>query len=69
MTSMPLHRMYFILLEDTAAILTIIDNNTPQIIKIIRQTEIERQRRNLKSLQDPKIVDNEQCFHRYSLRL
>jgi hypothetical protein len=39
--------------------LTIIDN-TSKIIKIIRQTEIDEvQRRNLKSVQDPKIVDNE----------
>jgi hypothetical protein len=46
--------------KTAASILTIIDNNTPKIIKIIRQTEIDEvQRRNLKSVQDPKIVDNE----------
>jgi hypothetical protein len=51
--------MYFILLEAAASILTIIDM-PPKIIKIIRQTEIDEvQGRNLKSVQDPKIVDNE----------
>jgi hypothetical protein len=45
--------------KTAAAILTILENNTPQIINIIRQTEIDEiQRRNLKSLQDPKIVGN-----------
>ncbi|MFT7334494.1 MAG: hypothetical protein ACI9M1_000377 [Porticoccaceae bacterium] len=43
--------------KTAAAILTIIENNSPQIINIIRQTEIEEiQRRDLKSLHDPKIV-------------
>ncbi|HEY4617861.1 MAG TPA: DUF4837 family protein [Flavobacterium sp.] len=44
------------------AILTIIQNNTSEIIKIIRQTEIDEiQRLNKKSLLDPKTVNNK--FH------
>lgn len=44
--------------KTAADILTILENNSPQIIKTIRKTEIDEiQRLNKKSLLDPKIVN------------
>lgn len=48
--------------KTAASILALLENNTPQIIEIIRQTEIDEiQRLNKKSLLDPKTVNNK--FH------
>jgi hypothetical protein len=48
--------------KTAADILTIIENNTPQIIKSIRKTEIDEiQRLNKKALLDAKVVSNK--FH------
>lgn len=45
--------------KTAASILALLENNTPQIIEIIRQTEIDEiQRLNKKSLLDPKTVSN-----------
>jgi hypothetical protein len=54
--------VFHIIGKTVADILNILENNSPQIIKIIRQTEIDEiQRLNKKSLLDPKVVRNK--FH------